>query len=357
MRAYLIAILTILFITPTLAHIASPEPAANGHVITLEIAAPSLQGNLLKTASQQIAHVYLPPSYNQNSNRRYPVVYLLHGIFDSGKTWINFTDIPNKLDQLIASGKISEVIAVMPDAGNVHGGGFYRNSSVAGNWEDYVVDDLIQTIDARYRTIAKPGGRAVIGHSMGGYGAIHLAMQRPGVFSVVYAIAPAALDLTEDLNFGNAAWKRVAAFEELDELEAAVASFDFWAVAPFSILTSFNPDPDNPPFYTRFPFQIVRGEVVLDQTEYNELKMKFPLHHVANSWDAFKSLRAFGIEYGVSDQFLHIPVAIAAFSSRLNEYRIPHRLEVLGGDHRNQLKARIDTVILPYVVNALDQPE
>jgi len=124
------------------------QALAKGEVISLEIAAPSLKGNLLETPTRQSVTIYLPPSYNSQSRRNYPVIYILHGIFDSGRSWgIDFVNVPERLDELIAAGEIPELIAVMPDAGNMYGGGFYRNSSVSGNWEDYIVDDLIKAID------------------------------------------------------------------------------------------------------------------------------------------------------------------------------------------------------------------
>ena len=353
----LFAKVTFLFLVIALPLSVSAKDIAKGEIVTLEISAPSLRGNLLNTPTQQKAHIYLPPSYHKLPHRKYPVIYFLHGIFDSGKTWISFSNVPSKLDSLIASGDFPEVIAVMPDAGNQYGGGFYRNSSVAGNWEDYIADDLVGTIDKNYRTIKRSGGRAAIGHSMGGYGVIHLAMERPGLFSAIYAIAPGTLDMSEDINFGNEAWTRASKVKSPDEIQAAFQSRDFWGIATFTILTTFNPAPDNPPLYVKFPFTIVNGEVIPDQNEYAALKNKFPLQRVGASQNALRQLRAFGMEYGVSEQFAHIPVSTAKFSERLNEYRIPHRLDVYKGDHRNQVVNRMDTKILPFILNVIDPPE
>jgi len=61
----------------------------------------------------------------------------------------------------------------MPEAGNAYAGGYYRNSSVSGNWADYL-GGVVPFIDLHLRTLARSGGRAVAGWSMGGYGAIHL---------------------------------------------------------------------------------------------------------------------------------------------------------------------------------------
>jgi len=60
------------------------------------------------------------------------------------------------VDGMIKSGKIREMIIVAPNGWYAYGGGFYTNSSVTGNWEDYMFKDLVQNIDANFRTIRKP---------------------------------------------------------------------------------------------------------------------------------------------------------------------------------------------------------
>ena len=84
---------------------------------------------------------------------------------------------------------------------------------------------------------------------------------------------------------------------------------------------------------------------------------RFPLWRIWQSRDALLSLRALGLDYGVNDQFAHIPSATRAFSQRLGELRIPHRLDVYTGDHRVEVPDRMETVVLPYIGAALDRPE
>ncbi|NJK86707.1 MAG: esterase family protein [Bacteroidales bacterium] len=77
---------------------------------------------------------------------------------------------------------------------NILEGCFYQNSPVTGNWEDFVVNDVVKFIDAKYRTIPKAGSRALIGLSMGGYGALTLSMRHPSVFSVGVGECPGLAD-------------------------------------------------------------------------------------------------------------------------------------------------------------------
>jgi enterochelin esterase-like enzyme len=338
--------------------VAPIEPAAaQGRLEIVQVPAPSLAGNRLGTASEQTAAVYLPQSYGRSSARRYPVIYLLHGIFDSHETWLAYVDIAERLDRLIAARRIPDVIVVMPDGFNIYGGGFYRNSPVSGNWGDFVTDDLVRFTDERYRTLARAGGRALAGWSMGGYGAIHLAMERPGLYSVVYAISPCCLAPVEDLGFGNDAWQRAYRFEGEADLQAAMEARDFYAVAGIGVLTAFSPAPEAAPFFVDFPFVIERGQVVPEDGVFDAYVARFPLSQVAQHRDALAGLRAFGMDYGVDDQYAHIPTATRQFSLRLSELRIPHRLEVYDGDHREHVAERLESIVLPFIASALDAPQ
>ncbi|MCG8405667.1 MAG: hypothetical protein MI923_10760, partial [Phycisphaerales bacterium] len=122
-------VFTIILLLCPAAPMAQSSPQDAGRVVEVEVPAPALKGNLLNTSDIQGAAIYLPPGYDQRTNLRFPVVYLLHGIFDDYGVWIEHFDIPAILDRLITAGEIPELIVVMPNAGNRYGGGFYRNST------------------------------------------------------------------------------------------------------------------------------------------------------------------------------------------------------------------------------------
>lgn len=322
---------------------------AQGRVAEVEVPAPALEGNLMGSATTQAAAIYLPPGYDADKAKRYPTIYLLHGIFGGYQEWLaEGADVPAILDRLIAAGEMPEAIVVMPNGGNRLGGGFYRNSPVSGNWADYIADDLVGFVDQSYRTLARPQSRAITGHSMGGYGAIHLAMTRPGLFSVVWAISPCCLSVVRDLGFGNDAWRRSYAFETPEDLQAAMQRRDFYAVATLALLTAFSPDP-SAPFHVKFPFRMVRGELMLIDEIYDPYLDRFPVRQVDECRDALRGLRGLGLGVGLSDQFLHIPVSTMKFSQRLGEERIPHILDVYDGDHRQRVPERLEKVILPWI--------
>lgn len=323
---------------------------ASGRIIEVEVPAPSLKGNLMGTAITQEAAIYLPPSYDREPPRRYPVIYMLHGVFDRYSTWLaGGFDVPVILNRLIAAGDLPEAIAVMPNGFNPLGGGFYRNSPVSGDWADYIADDLVGYIDGNYRTMARPASRAVTGHSMGGYGAIHLGMTRPDVFSVVWAMSPCCLSATDDLSFGNDAWRRTMRFRSPEDPKVALQNGDFYPVALLGFLTAFSPDASNPPLHVEFPFELVRHEVVLIDSVNDRYLDRFPVREVHDARDALRNLRGLGLDVGLGDQFIHIPVGTLEFSRRLGEERIPHVLDVYDGDHRKRVATRLEQVILPWI--------
>jgi enterochelin esterase-like enzyme len=133
--------------------------------------------------------VYLPPDYATNQGRRYPVLYMLHG---AGGNYTEWSDsfLPERLDQMVRQGEVPPLILVMPDDTG-DGPTYWANWSNDGpRWADYVIQDVVGAIDGRYRTLPTAAGRAIGGLSMGGLGALHIAMRRPDVFGAVGAHSP-----------------------------------------------------------------------------------------------------------------------------------------------------------------------
>jgi Putative esterase len=121
--------------------------------------------------------VYLPPGFDLT--RRYPVVYLLHGMRGDPSSFYDALHFADVADQLIAAGRMPPFIAVMPVAGpTVH-----RDSGEwAGVWEDFVVRDVVPWTDAHLPTIATAHGRALAGLCAGGFGAMDIGLRHPGLF-------------------------------------------------------------------------------------------------------------------------------------------------------------------------------
>ena len=129
--------------------------------------------------------VYLPAGY-EDSDSRYPVVYLLHPAGGTHDTWLHMGYLPQIIDDAIRSGMACPMIVVMPDAS---GSGEYNLGKHLGffsvqdwNYESYFHDELIPLIDSAYRTAADKKHRAIVGASMGGEAAIAYAQKNPDIY-------------------------------------------------------------------------------------------------------------------------------------------------------------------------------
>jgi enterochelin esterase-like enzyme len=137
--------------------------------------------------------IYLPPSYEKETARRYPVIYWLHGGFGNARqgAWA-----VEHLDRGIRAGLVPEAIIVLPHALPV---GWYVNSKDGKRpIEDVLIKDLIPHVDATYRTLARRESRGIEGMSMGGYGALHLGMKHPTLFGALSSVAPSILQDLKD---------------------------------------------------------------------------------------------------------------------------------------------------------------
>jgi putative tributyrin esterase len=137
-----------------------------------------------------VYRVYLPPTYLSEPERRYPVLYMLHGV---GGDYTEWTDsfLPEVVDVLIQRGDVQPLIVVMPDGSTPHGSSYWANWDDDGpHWADYVADDVVHMVDARYRTLTAAASRAIGGLSMGGTAALSIAMNHPDEFGVAGAHSP-----------------------------------------------------------------------------------------------------------------------------------------------------------------------
>lgn len=123
----------------------------------------------------QPGDVYLPPSFT--TAKRYPVIYLLHGIRGAPSEYVDALNIRAYADRQIQSGALRPFIAVMPAAGDAS----YRGEW-AGPWETYVTQAVVPWVDRHLPTISAPSGRVLAGLSAGGYGAYDIGLRTPTLF-------------------------------------------------------------------------------------------------------------------------------------------------------------------------------
>src|SRR6186997_1237093 len=169
--------------------VAGARPAI---VERITIHGQALEGNLEADAVDREAFVFLPPGYNQNRTRRYPVVYALHGYSIGAEQWTHEIHVPQTIEGAFAKGA-RPMIVVFPDSKTVHNGSMYSNSVTTGHFEDYIWRDVVSYVDEHYRTLPDRDNRGLVGHSMGGYGASRIGMKHPDVFGSLYIMSPCCL--------------------------------------------------------------------------------------------------------------------------------------------------------------------
>lgn len=359
LRVIPLLVLPLLFAQSPFAQQATGSAAA-GRLVEFRFSSPALKANLLGDPAEQAVAVYLPPSYDASPAKRFPTLYLLHGFTGNIGAWTNGgyqgMSLKPVMDGMIKDGKIREMIVVVPGGGNAYGGGFYTNSTVTGNFEDYVFRDLVSYIDANYRTFPRPESRGIAGHSMGGYGAVVLGMKHPEVFSTVYALSPCCLGLAGDLSDENPAWMKVLRLTSRDQLRGPPRSFEEFFVRAFVALSAaFSPNEDRAPFYVDFPYLERDGRLQNSDRAYANWRAKMPLYMIDDHKGNLLKLRGIFIDYGQNEEFSHIRTTTSLFSKALTDRNIPHVFEVYeGGDHSNKIRERVEKHVLRFFSDKLD---
>jgi len=153
--------------------------------------------------------VYLPPSYSNSPTKKYPVLYFLHGLFEDETRWSTRGQTDQIMNRMISEGKIGEFIVAIPNGGT----SFYTNlRDGSEKWEDMIVTEFLPMIESNYRINTVRGQRGISGTSMGGYGALKIAMKHPDL--VGSASAHSAV-LLQDLSAAKVSAGRLAAFQML----------------------------------------------------------------------------------------------------------------------------------------------
>ena len=135
--------------------------------------------------------IYLPKSYEVNPEKKYPILYLLHGVMGTNEGWFRDQRAGEVLDQLIASGEACDMIVVSPNAGgNIYAGvwnGYFNMPGWA--YEDFFYQEFLPYIENKYRVIGDKQHRAIAGLSMGGGGTTSYAQRHSELYCAAYAMS------------------------------------------------------------------------------------------------------------------------------------------------------------------------
>lgn len=167
--------------------------------------------------------VLLPPSYDAEKARRYPVLYYLHGLGDNEQSLVNFGGW-NLMAHLQEQGRLGEFLIVAPDGGRT----FYVNSRDGRErYEDFFIREFLPLMDKNYRTRADRAFRGITGFSMGGYGALRFAFLYPRLFRSASAHSPALMERMPRMDFVASPVER-SRFHLLGEVFGSPPDSVFW---------------------------------------------------------------------------------------------------------------------------------
>lgn len=307
--------------------------AAQGAVERITVHGASLAGNLEGDSADRDVFVYLPPSYASAPERRYPVVYALHGYTANAEFWSRAIRLPESVDGAIAAGA-QEMIVVAPDGNSLHLGGMWSSSVTVGDWESFVAEDLVGYIDANYRTIAARESRGLAGHSMGGYGTVRIGMKRPDVFSSLYIMSACCLGARTAEGELYAQLESVKTAEDLEAL-------GFLGPATFAVAAAWSANPENPPFYVDLPTK----DGVVQQDVLNRWAANAPNVMVHQHVTALRSYDAIAMDVGNEDPGL---ADIETLHETMTRLGILHGYEMYEGDHGNRVSERWETQVVPF---------
>jgi S-formylglutathione hydrolase FrmB len=322
--------------------LAQSAPAL-GTVERIVVHGKSLEGNLNGDPVERPVFVYLPPSYKTQPNRRYPVVYLLHGYGLRAERWMTLFRIENGANQAMtgAGGGVGggerarEMIVVNPDAYSLYDGSFYSNSATAGDWETFIGTDLVAHIDSHYRTLAKRESRGLAGHSMGGYGALRIGMKRPDAFSSLYLMAAAGM---MERGEPSEAMTTAAGFTTREQ----VAALRYPNKSTLARAAAWSPNPQNPPFFVDLP-------VGKDGVARPEIQAKWLANSLLPMLDQYaaglKRMTAIKFDVGTADGLL---AGNRQLDAAMTQGGIAHVFETYDGDHNNRIAERIEKHVLPF---------
>jgi len=338
---------------------------AQGSLVRDSIYGSSLENNLLGDPVTRYMQIYLPSGYD-TTERNYPVVYLFHtgggserfypynefsALLESFGIFTPPQDFPDcgfatMIDSLILTGQIEPLIIVMPNINTAYGGSFCVNSSLNGNYEDYVINDIVPYIDANYRTLVNRNSRAIAGHCMGGHGALYLAMKHPDIFG---AVAGHSSELCLDALVR--ACQPYIILENPSGISGPDPSKPFTSFL-YLFSAAFSPNLENPPYFVDLPVDdtcAIREDVLLRWADYDPIQM------LGNHLSDLQNLRGIYFDVGDKDEVMSYYFMIL-FVDSLTSLGISNSFELFDGMHFDKLYTRLKSS-LSYLSGVLEHTD
>jgi enterochelin esterase-like enzyme len=305
----------------------------------IKVHAAALEGNLEGEAVDRDVIVFLPPSYFKDKQRRYPVVYALHGYSIGAEQWTHEIHVPQTIEGAFAQGA-KDMIVVLPDSKTVYGGSMYSSSATTGDFERFIYHDVVAYIDAHYRTLPNRLSRGLAGHSMGGYGAARIGMQHPEIFGSLYIMSPCCMSARPAPNPTS---PREAALEKAAAVKspADAATLGFGIETQLASAAAWSPDPKNPPLYLDLPVKngVLQPDIVA------KWAANAPLAFIDQYIDNLREYRAIAIDVGDQDGLRFDTETLHAI---LDSYGVKNSFELFPGTHTSRVAFRFQNHVMPF---------
>jgi len=287
--------------------------------------------------------VYVPRGYGPDRGPKYPVIYFLHG---AGGNHTSYPFLIAILDELVENDLIEPVVVVKPDGSCLpYNASFYTNSELNGAFEDYIVHDVVEFVKRNYRIIPGRKKRCIMGHSMGGYGAMKLALKYPDLYA---GLAAHSGPLEFNVLLMVALPYLLAEYPEGPPYYWAPYRGPFSGLS-FSMAGAFSPNLINPPFFVDFPLD--ENANVIPPVFGRWLLHNPPKFASELPPDAELSIY---FDCGMMDELGCYPQNLV-FADVLDQLGIAHLFESYVGGHSDQIHVRLpislaflDCVMNPY---------
>jgi enterochelin esterase-like enzyme len=297
-----------------------------------------LRSNPLNDPHVREVIVYVPPNYSQSHSNGYPASIGLSGFAGNGRTFLNFDplgeNIEERMNRLIADGKLAPMILAIPDCFTKFGGNQYINSTATGRYEDYIVNEIVPFIQSNYN-ISSFG---LWGKSSGGYGSLVLGMKYPEIFKAIACHSgdsafeycylpdfPSAYETFKEAG-GVKKW-----FNQFWKKQNRKQKKDFITLNILAMAAHYSPDTSSE-LGVKLPFDIETGEIIEDV--WKMWKALDPVKMINKYQYNLRKLKLLYIDCGNKDEFnLHLGARM--IHNKLNNLDIIHYYEEFDGGHSN----------------------
>jgi len=310
---------------------------------TLIINSKKLKSNKLKDSPIKYNLVLKPKNFQEG--KQYKCMIVLAGFTGTASKYFSYKpfqqNYPQSVDAWFYKNKIKDCVILFVDAMTSLGGSQFINSSLVGDYEDYIVKELLPEFKAEYAISGKPEDTCITGGSSGGYGALHLGSKYPKLFGKVAAIAP---DCDFNLSLLPEYYKGLPLLEKMGGVSAVKKEISLekffnrrdshLIINLIAMAYCYSNDKSGEP---KFPFNTKTGE--LDKKIWKTWLKKDPIHFLPSRKEKIEKLKGIYLDVGKYDQF-NLQYGSRKINSIIKKIKVPFKYTEFNGNHFDISKRR-----------------